>query len=180
MASSSRIRQTVLRLMGLFSSARARWARSVVDWRLRGFPVRATTSQAIDVIMALSRGGKDRLTAPARVVLESEPAFGPASAPTADGVGVEIEMSGGCRGGKGGGVVEGADQTSALPEGWHRRASEEGAPGLGEELIRKGRVMKRRRARHGTTPRAVGQMVFSDESANITAACMSRQPYRLL
>jgi hypothetical protein len=24
----------------------------------------------------------------------------------------------------------------------------------------------------------VGQMVFSDESANITAACMSRQPYR--
>ena len=116
MASSSRIRQTVLRLMGLFSSSRARWARSVVDWRLRGFPVRATTSQAIDVIMALSRGGKDRLTAPARVVLESEPAFGPASAPTADGVGMEIEMSGGCRVGKGGGFVKEPDQASALPE----------------------------------------------------------------
>src|SRR5438270_4787272 len=40
--------------------------KTVVDRRLNGFPVRATTSQAIDATTALSRGGKDRLAAPAR------------------------------------------------------------------------------------------------------------------
>src|SRR3954447_14913551 len=71
MASSSRPRQTVLRLMGLFNSSRARWARSVVDWRLNGFPVRATTSQAIDATTALSRGG--RLKMDCRVVVHEGP-----------------------------------------------------------------------------------------------------------
>src|SRR5262249_12616374 len=35
-------------------------ARSVVDCRLSGLPVLATTSQRMDTTMALSRGGKDR------------------------------------------------------------------------------------------------------------------------
>ena len=69
MASASRISQTVVRLMGLFSSSRARLARSVVDCRLRGLPVRATTSQAMETTTALSRGGKDGLAASPRVVL---------------------------------------------------------------------------------------------------------------
>lgn len=55
MASSSRIRQTVLRLIGLFSSTWARSARSEVDWRLSGSPVRWTISQAMETTTALSR-----------------------------------------------------------------------------------------------------------------------------
>src|SRR5258708_1108106 len=116
MASSSRIRQTVLRLMGLFSSSRTRWARSVVDWRLNGFPVRATTSQAIEATTALSRGGKDRLAAPARIVLEGKPTSGPALPPTADGTGMKIETSGGSHVGKRGGFVKEQDQACTLPE----------------------------------------------------------------
>src|SRR3954452_11217381 len=95
MASSSRMRQTVLRLMGLFNSPWTRLARSVVDWRLNGSPVRATTSQAIDVTTARSRGGKDRPGSTARIVLEGVLTSGPSLPPTADGTGMEIETSGG-------------------------------------------------------------------------------------
>src|SRR6516164_8291859 len=116
MASSSRIRQTVLRPMGLFSSPRTRSARSVVDCRLKGFPVRATTSQAIEATMARSRGGKDRLAAPAGVVLEREPARGPAPAPPADGIGMQVETSGGRRIGERRVLVEEQDQVGALPQ----------------------------------------------------------------
>src|SRR4051794_41981597 len=102
MASSSRIRQTVLRLIGLFSSSRTRWARSVVDWRLNGFPVRATTSQAIEATTALSRGGKDRLGAPGGGALEGETTCGPALPPTAGGTWLE-DQEGGRRHGGGAG-----------------------------------------------------------------------------
>src|ERR1700677_108471 len=91
MASASRICQTVVRLMGLFNSSAARLARSVVDCRLNGFPVRATTSQAMDAIMALSRGGKDGLAASSGGIFESKLAFGPALPPTADAIGVQVE-----------------------------------------------------------------------------------------
>src|SRR3954463_13646602 len=93
MASSSRIRQTGLPLEGLFSSSWTRLARSVVDWRLNGAPGRATTSQAIDGKTARSRGGKDRLAAPAGIVLEGKPTCGPALPPTADGTGMKIKAS---------------------------------------------------------------------------------------
>src|SRR5258708_11458789 len=92
MASSSRICQTVLRLMGLFSSSCARLARSVVDWRLNGFPVRATTSQAMEATIALSRGGKDRLAATAERVFESELACGPTLPPMPDGIGMKKDL----------------------------------------------------------------------------------------
>jgi hypothetical protein len=39
--------------------------------------------------------------------------------------------------------------------------------GLGEELVREGRAVKRRRARHEAAPRAIGQMVFSDDTLSI-------------
>ena len=68
MASSSRIRQTVLGLIGLFGSPWARLARPLVDWRLGGLPVLATTSQAMDTTIALSRG-KDGLAASSGSVL---------------------------------------------------------------------------------------------------------------
>src|SRR5271168_4144037 len=93
MASSSRIRQTVLQLMGLFSSSRARLVRSLVDWRLKGFPVRATTSQAMETTTALSRGGKDRLAATSRIVFQGKPAVGPPLSPTADAVWMQVEPS---------------------------------------------------------------------------------------
>src|SRR4051794_13606776 len=116
MASSSRIRQTVVRLMGLFNSSRARWARSVVDWRLNGSPVRATTSQAIDETTARSRGGKDRPGSTARIVLEGVLTSGPSLPPTADGTGMEIETSGGRHIGDGVGFVKEQDQACSLPE----------------------------------------------------------------
>src|SRR4051795_12728859 len=114
MASSSRIRQTVLRPMGLFSSSHARRARSVVDWRLSGVPVRATTSQAIEMMTALSRGGKDGLAAASRIVLESEPACGPASPPQSDGVGGQVDPKRGFRVGERGSFLEEQDQAGAL------------------------------------------------------------------
>src|SRR5262249_62294715 len=95
MASSSRIRQTVLRLMGLFSSSRARLARSVVDWRLNGLPVLATTSQAMDTRTALSWGGKDRLAATSGIVLKGQLTTSPALPPTANAIGVKVELSSG-------------------------------------------------------------------------------------
>src|SRR3954453_1761510 len=94
-ASVSRISQTVVRLMGLFSSSRARLVRSVVDCRLSGLPVRATTSQAMETTMALSRGGKDRLAATSGIVLEAQLATGPTFSPQSDGVGVKIDRSSG-------------------------------------------------------------------------------------
>ena len=39
--------------------------------------------------------------------------------------------------------------------------------GLGEELIREGRAIEWQRARHETTPRATGRMVFSDDAPMI-------------
>src|SRR3954454_1396203 len=116
MACSSRMRQTVLRLMGLFSSSWTRLARSVVDWRLNGSPVRATTSRAIEVTTARSRGGKDRLAAPARIVLEGQLTCGPALAPPADGTGMKIKTSRGSHVGKRGGFVKEQDQACALAE----------------------------------------------------------------
>src|SRR4051812_50101008 len=110
MASSSRMRQTVLRLMGLFSSSWTRLARSVVDWRLNGSPVRATTSQAIDVTTARSRGGKDRLAAPARIVLDGKMTCGPAVPPTAEGTGGKIKAGRGSPRGKAGAIVEEENQ----------------------------------------------------------------------
>jgi hypothetical protein len=142
--------------------------------------VRATTSQAIDATMARSRGGKDRLAAAAGIVLEDEPAFGPALSPPADGVGMEIELNGGRHVGKRGGFVEEQDQTCTSPEVRRRGASEADAPGLGEELIREGRAMMRWGARQMTAPRANGRIVFSDDPPIIAAASEGRKPYRYL
>src|SRR5260370_40652269 len=100
MASSSRMRQTEARLMGLFNSSCARLARSVVDWRLNGLPVRATTSQAMDTTTALSRGGKDGLAASPRGIFKSKLPLGPALPPEADGVRVKVEAGGRGRVGK--------------------------------------------------------------------------------
>src|SRR3954466_7448102 len=151
MASSSRMRQTVLRLMGLFSSSWTRLARSVVDWRLNGFPVRATTSQAIDVTTARSRGGKDRLAAPARIVFEGELTCGPALPPTADGTGMKIKASRGGHVGERGAFVEEQDQACPLAEVRWCVSSLEEASCFGEELIREVRAMKGERAGHETT-----------------------------
>jgi hypothetical protein len=39
--------------------------------------------------------------------------------------------------------------------------------GLGEELVREGRAMKWRRARHEAAPKAISQMIFSDDIPSI-------------
>src|SRR3954463_5666575 len=110
MACSSRIRQTVLRLMGLFSSSWTRLARSVVDWRLNGLPVRATTSQAMDTTTALSRGGKGGPAASPGSICKGKLPLGPALPPEADGVRVQVKARGRGRVGKRGAVVQQHDQ----------------------------------------------------------------------
>jgi hypothetical protein len=129
--------------------------------------VRATTSQAIEATTALSRGGKDRLTATAGIVLEGELTSGPALPPTADGIGMKIETSRGRHVAERRGFVEEQGQACTLPEVRRRGSSVEEASSLGEELVREGRVMKRRRARHETPPRAIGRSVFSDDTPSI-------------
>src|SRR5262249_49602209 len=126
--------------MGLFSSSRARLARSVVDCRLSGLPVRATTSQAMETTMARSRGGKDRLAATSGVILEVELATGPTPSPQSNGVGVKIDHRSGLDVGERGGLVQEQDQPGALPQGGRGRASRCGASGLGEQLIGGGRA----------------------------------------
>ena len=124
--------------------------------------------------MALSRGGKDRLAAPARLVLEGELTSGPALPPTADGTGMEIETSGGSHVGDGGEFVKEQDQACSLPEVRRRGASVEEASGLGEELSREDRAMQRQRTRHETTPGRTGQMVFGNQTSSIAITSRSR------
>jgi hypothetical protein len=87
---------------------------------------------------------------------------------------MEIEAGCGCRVGKGGVFVKEQDQASALSEVRRRGAGEKEPPGLGEELSREARVMKRQRARHETTPKTCGQRFFGDETPSIAAASTSR------
>src|SRR5215211_1880830 len=150
MASASRISQTVVRPIGLFSSSRARLARSVVDWRLSGLPVRATTSQAMEATTALSRGGKDGLSASSGGIFEGKIALRPALPPAADAVGVEVEAGGGFDVGDGRMLVQEQGHPRPLPEVRRRRASRDQPPGLGEELIGETRAIVRRRSGHVT------------------------------
>ena len=69
---------------------------------------------------------------------------------------MQIKTSSGFHVGKQGEFVDKQDQVGALPEVRRCGTSAEEASGLGEELIREGRAMKWRRARHETTPRATG------------------------
>jgi hypothetical protein len=70
----------------------------------------------METTTARSRGGKDRLAAPAGLVLEVELAIGPTSSPEADGVGVKIDLSSGLDIGECGVLVEEQDQAGALPQ----------------------------------------------------------------
>jgi hypothetical protein len=110
---------------------------------------------------------KDWLTATAGVVLEGKLTSGPALPPTADGIGMKIKTSSGRHVGERGEFVEEQDQACTLPEVRRCGARVEEASSLGEELIREGGAMKRRRARHETTPRAIGRRVFSDDTPSI-------------
>jgi hypothetical protein len=83
---------------------------------------------------------------------------------------MEIQASGGGRIGEGRGFVKEHDQACALPEVRRRGASEDESPGLGEELIGEVGAMEGRRARHETTPGAIGAVFFSDEALSIAVA----------
>jgi hypothetical protein len=63
-----------------------------------------------------------------------------------------------------GGFVKEQDQACPLSEVRGRGASVEEATGFGEELVREGRVIKWRRARHETTPRVIGRMGFGEDT----------------
>jgi len=70
----------------------------------------------MDVIMALSRGGKDGLAATPRIVLEGKLACGPALPPKADGVGMKVDPSRGLHVGERGTFMQKQDQACTLPE----------------------------------------------------------------
>jgi hypothetical protein len=121
----------------------------------------------METTTALSRGGKDRLAARSRIVLEGKLTSRPALPPKPDGVGMKVDPGSGFHVGKQGEFVKKQDQAGALPEVRRRGASPEEASGLGEELIGEGGAMKWRRARHETAPRATGKLFFSGDSLTI-------------
>src|SRR5215813_13824722 len=83
MASVSSIRHTVLRLIGVPSTVRTRAVTSARDCRLSGCLVSATSSQATALTRAWSSGGKSRLAAPSRLVVQRKVSRGPTVSPTA-------------------------------------------------------------------------------------------------
>src|SRR5262249_35706413 len=148
MASPSSQRQTVLLLMGLPRAWRALPATSARDWRLSGCPVWETASQATALTTARSRGGKGRLASAPGLVVEGEQALGPASAPVADGVGVEADGAARLRVGEGGLVRKQQGQLGALAQVGSGGASADEQAGLLEELGRETRL----ESRGGTRP----------------------------
>src|SRR5215831_16816014 len=90
MASVSRIRHTVLRLIGVLSTVRPRAVTSARDCRLSGCLVSATSSQATALISAWASGGKIRLAAPSRLVIQRKVSCGPPVSPTAHRTRMEL------------------------------------------------------------------------------------------
>jgi hypothetical protein len=80
---------------------------------------------------------------------------------------MKIKTSSGGHVGERGEFVDEQDQTCPLPEVRRGGASVEEAASLSEELLREGRAMKWRRARHETTPGAIGRRFLSDDTPNI-------------
>src|SRR3569623_2767467 len=106
LASSSRLRPTVQRLIGLPSSPEATRARSPSDWRLRAVLVWAIRSQARAVTVARSRGGRGGLAPPPGLVAHVEQPRGPAPPPEADGIGMQAALQAGRDDGEGGLLVQ--------------------------------------------------------------------------
>jgi len=152
MASALSISQTVVRLMGLFNSSATRRARSVVDWRLKGLPVRATTSQAMEATMALSRRGKGGLASSSRRVSKSVIAFGPALSPASDTVGVEAKSCGELNVGDQRVLVQDQDHLGPLSKVRGCRASRDQPSGFREKLIREIGTIVWRGSGHATAP----------------------------
>src|SRR5215468_7045460 len=90
MASVSSIRHTVLRLIGVPSTVRTRAVTSARDWRLSGCWVSATSSQATALTSAWSSGGKIRLAASSRLVVQGKVPRGPTVSPTAHRTWMEL------------------------------------------------------------------------------------------
>jgi hypothetical protein len=93
---------------------------------------------------------------------------------------MQVQPGGGRRIGERRVLMEQQDQVGPLPEVRRRRASAGESPGLGEELLREGRAMDRRRAGHERTPPAMDRIEFSASLPSIVAALEGLEPYRYL
>src|SRR6516165_5656015 len=100
------MRQTVLGLIGRPRAVAARAAKSAVDSRLNGNLVRETASQAIALMIAWSRGGKNGLAPAACLLNQGEISTRPTISPEPDGVGMQPHERPGCDVGQVGGFVE--------------------------------------------------------------------------
>src|SRR4029450_11324311 len=94
MASITHIRPTVLRLIGVPNPWRPRAVTSARDCRLSGCWVSATSSQAIALTSAWSRGGKIRLAAPSWLGVQGEGSCGATVSPTAHRTRMELHPLG--------------------------------------------------------------------------------------
>src|SRR5947209_17236624 len=130
MASASKMRRTVRRLIGLPSAAQARLARSPRDWRLKGSCVWATVSHARALTRASSRGGKSGLAPPPRPVLQGEIASVPAPPPGAHRVGMEFDAAPGLDVGERGLLGEQQHQAGPLAQLEADGAAANKSPGL--------------------------------------------------
>jgi len=114
--------------------------------------VRQTVSQAMALMTASSRGGKDGLASASRQVLQGEVAVGPAPAPVANGVGVEPDPGSGLDVGEVGVLVKQQDQFGALAELKADGSAAGGLSGLLKEVGREGGTKGRWGTRHGGDP----------------------------
>src|SRR5206468_6128544 len=151
-ASASRMRQTVLGLMGWPRAVVARAAKSEVDKRLNGNLVWQTASQAIALTTAWSRGGKNGLAPPSFLLDQREPATCPTVPPEADGVGMQIHEQPGRDVGQLRGFVEQDGQSCPLVLGTRDRSPTDHTLTLRDEVSGKRRLIKRRGARHDASP----------------------------
>ena len=155
MASPSRMRHTLLRLIGLPSARQARSVTSASDWRLSGCLVWATNSHAAAFTKAWSSGGKMGLATPPGDIGHGEVPCGPAPPPSLDLPPRQADAPPGLFVCQVGVVVQQEHQLRALDGLVRGRAAPNRLAGLLQKAVREGRAARGGRSRHARHP--VGQ-----------------------
>jgi hypothetical protein len=106
----------------------------------------------MDTRTALSRGGKDRLAATSGIVLKGQLTTSPALPPTANAIGVKVELSSGFDVGDRGIFVQQQNQLRSLAQVRGPGACLCASAGLGEKLLWEAGTIMRQWSRHATAP----------------------------
>lgn len=129
-------------------------ANSAVLYRLSGSARWTGASQARATTVAVWRGGKPGLAAPAGLVGQAEARSGPDAAPVADPVLVLAELPAGGHVVDGGHLVQQQRQLGAVDLGLRGRVLADHPPARGDLLLAEGGLVGRRWAGHRSPPHA--------------------------